>query len=92
SAILQQQSALGSSPMQFRVVHWYWIDGQYVSNDHLGKLWLAWAKLRGRGDDAAAIFVYSKADALDEQTALNGFIADTGRTLADLLAQTRHVR
>ncbi|MBH1975886.1 MAG: exosortase A [Rhodocyclales bacterium] len=92
SAILQQQSALGSSPMQFRVVHWYWIDGQYVSNDHLGKLWLAWAKLRGRGDDAAAIFVYSKVGALDEQTALNGFIADTGRALADLLAQTRHVR
>jgi EpsI family protein len=41
----------------------YWIEGRVTSSRILAKLLLAWSVLRGDGDDAAAIFMYSRDDA-----------------------------
>jgi len=53
-------ASVGAEPLRLKVWHWYWIDGRVVTSDHLGKLWLALARLSGRGDDSAAIFVYAQ--------------------------------
>jgi exosortase A len=53
-------ASLGAEPLRLTVWHWYWIDGRVVTSDYLGKLWLALARLGGRGDDSAAIFVYAQ--------------------------------
>ncbi len=41
----------------FLVWHWNWIDGAPVSNNYLGKLYQARAKLLLRGDDGAAVML-----------------------------------
>lgn len=91
SSVLQQQSTLTSTPMKLRVWHWYWIDGRMVSSDPLGKLWLALARLRGHGDDGAAIFVYAQEDVPGAaDVAMEKFLTDTGPALGVLLEQARH--
>lgn len=91
SAVLQKQGALTSTPIKLRVWHWYWIDGRMVSSDALGKLWLALARLRGHGDDGAAIFVYAQEDAPGAaEAAMEKFLTDTGSALGALLEQARH--
>lgn len=90
SSVLQQQSSLASTPMKLRVWHWYWIDGRMVSSDPLGKLWLALARLRGHGDDGAAIFVYAQEDVPGAaDAAMEKFLTDTGGALGILLEQAR---
>ena len=37
----------------------YWIDGTLTSSDYVGKVLLAWSKLRGHGDDSAVIVFYA---------------------------------
>ena len=93
SAQLKQQSALTAEPVRLRVWQWYWIDGQLTSSDHLGKLWLALARLRGHGDDAAAVFVYAQEDLPGgAEAALEKFLAETGPALGTLLEQARLAR
>lgn len=93
SAQLKQQGALAAEPMRLRVWQWYWIDGHLTSSDALGKLWLAWSRLRGHGDDAAAVFVYAQEGAPGAaEAAMEKFIADTGGALGALLEQARRAR
>lgn len=90
SAQLKQQSALTAEPLRLRIWQWYWIDGRLTSSDALGKLWLALSRLRGHGDDAAAVFVYAQEDVSgDAEAAMEKFLADTGGALGILLEQTR---
>lgn len=93
SALLKQQSVLTAEPVRLRVWQWYWIDGQLTSSDHLGKLWLALARLRGHGDDSAAVFVYAREDSPGgADAALEKFLAQTGPMFGTLLEQARHAR
>src|SRR5690606_24753205 len=39
---------------------WYWIDGHMTASAYAAKALLAWAKLRGEGDDAAVIVLYTR--------------------------------
>lgn len=93
SALLKQQSALTAEPVRLRVWQWYWIDGQLTSSDHLGKLWLALARLSGHGDDSAAVFVYAREDSPGGADAvLEKFLAETGPAFNTLLEQAQHAR
>jgi EpsI family protein len=47
----------GSSSML--IWHWYWIDGHSCVNDYVGKLLQAREQLFLRGDDGAALFIFS---------------------------------
>lgn len=75
---------------RLRVWHAYWIDGRIVASDPVGKLWLAFGRLRGRGDDAAAIFI--AAAQTDGDALLTDYLATAGPALAALLAQTAAAR
>ncbi|WP_126445800.1 exosortase A [Sulfuricystis multivorans] len=90
SATLRSLDALlAADPPRLTVWHWYWIDGHVVINDMLGKLRLAWAKLSGRGDASAAVFVYAFEPG--SEATLADFLAATGGALDVLLERAaRH--
>ena len=93
SALLKQQSELTAEPMRLRVWQWYWIDGKLTSSDHLGKLWLALARLLGHGDDSAAVFIYAREDLPGgADAALEKFLAETWPALNMLFEQARQAR
>ncbi len=56
------ESTLRSRRGNLLVWHWYWIGGTHTSNSYLAKIYQAKAKLLGKGDDAAAIFIYLPFD------------------------------
>lgn len=86
TGILRSNTAgLGAEPPRYKVWHWYWIDGRFMSSDHLGKLRLALAKLMGRGDESAAVFIYVREPEGDAMLA--DYLANAGSGIATLLEQ-----
>ena len=71
----------------------YWVNGRLTSSDIAAKAYGALYRLLGRGDDAAAVFVYTvetqpgAADAL-----LEGYVRDNLGAIETLLRRTRDVR
>lgn len=79
---------VGIEPLRLEVRHWYWIDGRIVVSDHLGKAWQALSRLSGRGDAAAAVFVYAlENDPGDAAAALDDYLAGAGQGIAAVLEQ-----
>ncbi len=56
------EAKLRSPRTKLLVWTWYWVGGQYTDNVYLAKIYQAKAKLLNEGDDAAAIFVYTRYD------------------------------
>lgn len=77
-------ASMGAEPFRLKVWHWYWIDGRVVTSDHLGKAWLALARLSGRGDASAAVFVYAPEP--DGEAALADYLSGAGGGIAAVLA------
>ena len=50
---------LGRSDGRWLVWQVYWIDGHLTASDYLAKAYIAWSRIRGRGDDAAVIILYT---------------------------------
>jgi EpsI family protein len=72
---------------------WYWIDGAITSRDPLAKALIAWSRLRGRGDDAAAIVVYARgATVAAAQANLLAFVRNGWPSIAASLAKARDTR
>jgi EpsI family protein len=67
--------------------HWYWIDGRLTTSDAAAKLYLALAKLQGRGDDSAAIVIFTAAGESTEAAGrvLDRFAADMGGSIGRML-------
>lgn len=57
------ESTLRSGRSNLLVWHWYWSGGMHTNNSYLAKIYQAKAKILGKGDDAAAIFIYLPFDA-----------------------------
>jgi exosortase A len=71
----------------------YWIDGRLVAGDAAAKLASAVARLRGRGDDGAALVLYADEESVEaSNAALQAFIEANGATLNALLERTRDAR
>jgi exosortase A len=47
------------------VRHWYWVAGRWTASDTVAKVYLALAQLSGRGDDSAAVIIYTVAAGSD---------------------------
>jgi len=74
-------------------LQFYWIDGAVTSSDAVAKASMAWARLRGRGDDSAAIVVYAHASTIaDAQAELQAFVRDAWPSIATALVQSRDRR
>ena len=69
----------------------YWIDGQLVSGDLRGKLMGAWARLNGRGDDAALLLLYAdEPDDAQSERALTRFMETASPALVSQLEAARN--
>jgi exosortase A len=68
----------------------YWIDGRFIGGDGAAKAAGAMARLRGRGDEGAAIVLYAQGDSVAaSNAALQRFVQDNLGVL-DLLLQRTH--
>jgi EpsI family protein len=63
----------GSDDERLLVWQWYWINGQMVASDYMARIYLALSRLRGRGDDAAAVIVYAPMHNAGTEIALRDF-------------------
>jgi len=72
---LSQVSGDGSRAPRLRVWQIYWINGRPFISDWQAKLYGAWQRLLGRGDDAAVLLIYvNKAAAGADDAMLKDFL------------------
>ncbi len=67
---LSQISGGGSTAPRLRVWQTYWINGKPFTRDWQAKLYGAWQRLMGQGDDAAVVIVYADKVAAGADDAL----------------------
>jgi EpsI family protein len=88
----------GSQPGTARRSHlvvWrvYWIDGRFVAGDVAAKVHGGLARLKGRGDEGAAVVLYADADTVAaSNAALEAFVQANHDELGALLQRTRDDR
>ena len=84
---------LGPGGQALTVWQWYWIDGTITSSDAYAKALTAWSRLRGRGDDSAAVIVYAPGTDSGRATGtLQAFIRDAWPAIAGVLARTAQAK
>lgn len=82
-----------------RLVAWqfFWVDGRVTSSPVQAKLWGAWQKLKGQGDDGAIVVIYTptRQDAAQDvgpdaaKAVLQAFVSDQGGALLAALRATQ---
>ena len=71
----------------------YWVDGRFIAGDAQAKVAGALARLRGRGDEGAALVVHADAGSVAaSNAALQAFMQANLAPLGALLQQTRDTR
>ena len=71
----------------------YWVDGRWVAGDAGAKLASAFTRLLGRGDDGAALVIWTNnASREDAQALLEKFVRENLNLLNELLMKTRDQR
>lgn len=98
SAELRAQGSVLNADLQ-RLVAWqfFWVDGRATASPVQAKLWGAWQKLKGQGDDGAIVVIYTPVPqdeapgaALDAaNAALQTFVSDQGGALMTALRATQ---
>jgi EpsI family protein len=74
------------------VWQWYWIDGRWTSSDPLAKIYTALSRLAGKGDDSAAVIIYTAKEEgckLDAEAALREFVAAASPAIETILQRAR---
>jgi len=83
------------SARRAHLVAWqvYWIDGRFIAGDIAAKFANALARLRGRGDDGAALVFYADGETLvASNAALEAFVQANVASLNALLQRARDTR
>jgi EpsI family protein len=88
--VLGSESPGSSERQKLRVWQVNWINGVWTSNDVKAKLLSAWDRLRGRGDDSAAVILFT-SDAQPEvaEKALESFLSSNRHTIEGSLTAAR---
>lgn len=90
---ITQTQLQGPGEQRLLAWQWYWIDGTITSNAAVAKALTAWSRLRGHGDDSAAIIVYtSETDPQRAAETLQSFTRDAWRGLAAALHRAEQSR
>jgi exosortase A len=91
--ILSRAPAGGAHRPHLVVWRLYWIDGRFVAGDMAAKLAGVWARLRGHGDEGAALVLYADAETVAASNAvLEGFLGANLGALNALLQRTQSTR
>lgn len=74
---------------RLRVRYWYWVDDTWITSDARAKLLLAWSKLRGRGDDSAAIVIFTELSdpGTEADATLDAFSRDAAPAIRAMLRE-----
>ena len=78
-----------------RLIVWqiYWINGTLTTSDYMAKVYSAFYRLTGRGDDSAVIVVYAPKDGVDNPEALlESFISKNYSAINEVLQKTRSIK
>lgn len=87
------QRLAGSKAPHLVVWHVYWVDGRFIAGDAAAKVAGALARLRGHGDEGAALVVHADAGSAEASTAaLQAFMQANLAPLGELLQRTRDTR
>jgi exosortase A len=83
----------GSHDERLIAWQWYWVNGRLTASDYRAKAYTALSRLQGRGDDSAAVLVYTRdTGAGGAEKALEAFIGAAGAQIASTLHETRSLR
>lgn len=82
----------GPDDRRLVIWHWYWINGRTTASPALAKFYLALERLRGRGDDAAGVFVFTTRDDPTPEATLESFLRAAAGPLQAALEHTREDR
>jgi exosortase A len=85
-------AAVGDHTNANRLLAWqiYWINGTLTSSDYLAKVYGAFYRLLGRGDDSAVIIVYTaKEQAGGEDVLLESFLKNNYEVINELMRTTK---
>jgi exosortase A len=68
---------------------WYWVAGRYTASEYAAKLWLAYSRLLGRGDDSAVVVVFTPKgrSAAQAQRVLEALVSALGPAIDRDLAR-----
>ncbi|MDO8248107.1 MAG: exosortase A [Rhodoferax sp.] len=92
TAELRGTAAMAKQPNESRLTAWqiYWISGTVTASDYLAKVYGAFHRLLGRGDDSAVIIVYTQQDqAGGADAVLESFLSSNYATINELLLKTQ---
>jgi exosortase A len=73
---------------EWEVWQWYWVGGRATADSYLAKGYIALDRLLGRGDDAAAVLLYTRASG-DAARTLHAFARDMLPGIDETLQRTR---
>jgi exosortase A len=84
-------AVMHSASGEWQVWQWYWIGGHVTANPYAAKAYLALNRLLGKGDDSAAVIVYTPAGGSPRelQSRLHGFVGDMWPAIDTALRATR---
>jgi len=72
---------------------WFWINGQWTASPYWAKVYTALSRLQGRGDDSAAVVVYTRKEVPGGPDAvLATFVRDHAASIAAALRETSENR
>ena len=78
---------------QLKVWQFYWVGGQATSSDVVAKLYSAWQRLSGQGDESAAIMVVAlEGPTPDVEQRLSAFMRANLGALSQRLQAVSHSR
>jgi EpsI family protein len=86
TAELRQAASLHGAPSE-RLLAWqlYWVGERLVSSDAWAKIYQAFARMRGRGDDGAALILVTPLTA-DSDATLEAFLQSRATEITAMLA------
>ncbi|MET3136690.1 exosortase A [Undibacterium sp. GrIS 1.2] len=86
-----RESRLQSAAGPLLVWHWYWVGGQFTSNDYLGKVLQTKEEILMRGDDGAALAVFAPytANPDEARVVMRHFLDSNMTTLEKTLAANK---
>ena len=93
--LLLPEPSAGVDRRRLRVWRCYWVDGRWVAGDIAAKLWGAWSRLAGHGDESAVMMVAAEdgQDGAEVDQRLTAFLAaGLPGIAAQLEAQRRQVQ
>ena len=90
AVLLKRRQADGLGELRLAVWQFYWVNGKWLADDYLAKLWGAIYRAMGRGDDGAVLLVYAPyTEATFDPAVLESFIQSNIPAIEQLLRTTR---